>query len=89
MSRVPRILSGYNSLLIPAREITIKDIDAQLMTSLAGCPPLDIFLRTGGDKRLSELLLWQVRTLNSPIPAVDVCLIPSFCSAAKTRKYSS
>ncbi|KAJ7349007.1 Decaprenyl diphosphate synthase-like protein [Mycena albidolilacea] len=41
------------------REITEHDIDAQLFTSLAGSPPLDILVRTSGVKRLSDFLLWQ------------------------------
>ncbi|KAH8099573.1 undecaprenyl pyrophosphate synthetase [Cristinia sonorae] len=40
-------------------EITEKDIDENLMTSLAGSPPLDILVRTSGVKRLSDFLLWQ------------------------------
>ncbi|TCD66805.1 cis-prenyltransferase [Steccherinum ochraceum] len=40
-------------------EITEKDIDAHLMTTLAGSPPLDILVRTSGVKRLSDYLLWQ------------------------------
>ncbi|KAJ6620305.1 Decaprenyl diphosphate synthase-like protein [Mycena sp. CBHHK59/15] len=40
-------------------EITEDDIYAQLMTSLAGSPPLDILVRTSGVKRLSDFLLWQ------------------------------
>ncbi|KAJ6497167.1 Decaprenyl diphosphate synthase-like protein [Mycena vitilis] len=40
-------------------EITEDDISAQLMTSVAGSPPLDILIRTSGVKRLSDFLLWQ------------------------------
>ncbi|KIJ92963.1 hypothetical protein K443DRAFT_684890 [Laccaria amethystina LaAM-08-1] len=40
-------------------QITEKDIDAQLMTSLGCSPPLDILVRTSGVKRLSDFLLWQ------------------------------
>ncbi|KAJ7253409.1 Di-trans-poly-cis-decaprenylcistransferase [Mycena haematopus] len=40
-------------------EITEDDIDAQLFTTLAGSPPLDILIRTSGVKRLSDFLLWQ------------------------------
>ena len=29
-------------------------------TSLAGLPPLDLFIRTGGDRRVSNFLLWQL-----------------------------
>ncbi|KAJ6606355.1 Decaprenyl diphosphate synthase-like protein [Mycena vulgaris] len=41
------------------RQITEDDISAQLMTSLAGSPPLEILIRTSGVKRLSDFLLWQ------------------------------
>jgi len=40
-------------------EITEKNIDAHLMTSVSGSPPLDILIRTSGVKRLSDYLLWQ------------------------------
>ena len=50
-------------------EITEKDIDAHLMTSKVGSPPLDIWIRTSGVKRLSDYLIWQVR-LRFP------CLLP-------------
>jgi ditrans,polycis-polyprenyl diphosphate synthase len=40
-------------------EITEKDIEAHLMTSKVGSPPLDILVRTSGVKRLSDYLLWQ------------------------------
>jgi len=40
-------------------EITEDDIDAQLFTTLAGSPPVDILIRTSGVKRLSDFLLWQ------------------------------
>ncbi|KAF7323262.1 Alkyl transferase [Mycena chlorophos] len=39
--------------------ITEKDIDAQLFTSLAASPPLEILVRTSGVKRLSDYMLWQ------------------------------
>jgi len=40
-------------------DITEDDIDARLMTSAVGSPPLDILVRTSGVKRLSDYLLWQ------------------------------
>ncbi|KAJ7611621.1 Decaprenyl diphosphate synthase-like protein [Roridomyces roridus] len=40
-------------------ELTEDDISAQLMTTLAGSPPLEILVRTSGVKRLSDYLLWQ------------------------------
>lgn len=42
------------------REITEDDIEAHLMTSIAGSPPLDILVRSSGVKRLSDYMLWQV-----------------------------
>lgn len=40
-----------------AETITPETIDKHLYT--AGCPPLDIFVRTSGVERLSDFLLWQ------------------------------
>lgn len=45
--------------------ISEKDIDAHLMTSKGGSPPLDILIRTSGVKRLSDYLLWQVRVIST------------------------
>jgi ditrans,polycis-polyprenyl diphosphate synthase len=42
------------------RHITEDDIEAELMTTKGGSPPLDILVRTSGVKRLSDFLLWQV-----------------------------
>jgi ditrans,polycis-polyprenyl diphosphate synthase len=42
-----------------AEEISEYEIDAELLTSLRGSPPLDILIRTSGVKRLSDFLLWQ------------------------------
>jgi len=39
--------------------ITEDTINSHLSTSLAGSPPLDIFVRTSGVKRLSGFLTWQ------------------------------
>ena len=54
----------------PASEITEDDIAAQLMTTRAGSPPLDLLVRTSGVRRLSDFLLWQVRSVfsSSPLP---------------------
>lgn len=43
-------------------EIDISQIDAELFgryVSLADLPPVDLLIRTGGDYRLSNFLLWQ------------------------------
>ncbi|EIN06968.1 dehydrodolichyl diphosphate synthetase [Punctularia strigosozonata HHB-11173 SS5] len=41
------------------RDITEEDIDAHMMTSLGGSPPVDVLIRSSGVKRLSDFLLWQ------------------------------
>lgn len=40
-----------------AETITPETIDRHMYT--AGCPPLDIFVRTSGVERLSDFMLWQ------------------------------
>jgi hypothetical protein len=46
------------------RLITEQTVEENLMTSLGGSPPLDIFIRTSGVKRLSGFLQWQVGLLS-------------------------
>ena len=44
-------------------EISPKDIDETMISSalsLAGLPDPDLFIRTGGEMRISNFLLWQV-----------------------------
>jgi undecaprenyl diphosphate synthase len=44
-------------------EIALGDIDEKRLAgyfSLADMPPLDLFIRTGGERRVSNFLLWQV-----------------------------
>lgn len=48
---------------VARRELAVEAIDEALFerwTSLAGVPPLDLFIRTGGDHRISNFLLWQL-----------------------------
>ena len=51
---VQRVLAG---------ELTLDDLDEKCLTtelSLADSPDPDLFIRTGGEKRLSNFLLWQL-----------------------------
>ena len=46
-----------------AGEIALEDIDAELLgreLSLADLPEPDLFIRTGGEQRISNFLLWQL-----------------------------
>lgn len=48
--------------LVAAGEIAAADVDADLLSqhiSTADLPPLDLLIRTGGEHRISNFLLWQ------------------------------
>ncbi len=52
------ITAAVNKLIAEGKQsVTEEDIDGALYTS--ECPPLDLIVRTGGDLRLSNFLLWQ------------------------------
>ncbi|KAJ9075378.1 cis-prenyltransferase [Entomophthora muscae] len=51
-------------------ELTIDGVENSLYTSYA--PPLDILIRTSGESRLSDFLLWQTSIQNAQIHFVDV-----------------
>ena len=52
------IVNAVNTLISEGREnITESDITSRLYT--ANCPELDLIVRTGGDLRISNFLLWQ------------------------------
>lgn len=54
--------------------ITAETLDSHMYT--AGCPPLDLFIRTSGVTRLSDFLLWQCHR-DTHIRFVD-CYWPEF-----------
>ena len=44
-------------------ELTIDELDERALApffALAGQPPVDLFIRTGGERRISNFLLWQL-----------------------------
>ena len=52
------IVNAYNRLMAQRKEtITEEDLESALYT--AGCPDPDLVIRTGGDLRISNFLLWQ------------------------------
>ncbi|MGP1432215.1 MAG: polyprenyl diphosphate synthase [Treponema sp.] len=69
--RAVRKLSGK-----PLEELTEADFEQLLDT--AGVPPVDLVIRTGGEKRLSNFLLWQ--TAYAEFYSTDV-LWPDFTPA--------
>ncbi|AOA58655.1 polyprenyl diphosphate synthase [Acinetobacter larvae] len=47
---------------VAAQQLQLEDVDIDLfggMLSLGDLPPVDLLIRTGGDYRLSNFLLWQ------------------------------
>ena len=48
---------------VASQELRAEDIDEARLgqwMSLAELPPLDLFIRTGGERRISNFLLWQI-----------------------------
>jgi undecaprenyl diphosphate synthase len=48
--------SGRDAILAAAR--AVAELSRESLTSLLG-PPLDLLIRTGGERRLSDFLLWE------------------------------
>ncbi len=42
----------------PRDRLTVKDVEKRLFT--AGMPPVDLMIRTGGESRISNYLIWQL-----------------------------
>ncbi|KAL5044820.1 putative undecaprenyl diphosphate synthase-domain-containing protein [Aspergillus fruticulosus] len=55
--------------------ISVDSLSRNMYT--AGCPPLDMIVRTSGEQRLSDFLLWQCNRDNSEIVIVR-CFWPEF-----------
>ncbi|MDH5387882.1 MAG: isoprenyl transferase [Gammaproteobacteria bacterium] len=48
---------------VSSGDLSVDDIDESLISgelSLAGLPEIDLFIRTGGESRISNFLLWQI-----------------------------
>ena len=54
------IVRAVNKLIASGKQtVTEDDITSELFSP--DCPPPDLIVRTGGEKRLSNFLLWQSR----------------------------
>jgi len=75
---------GRDEIIRAARKLSNKQLDAlteadfEQLLDTAGIPPVDLVIRTGGEKRLSNFLLWQ--TAYAEFYNTDV-LWPDFTSA--------
>lgn len=58
------ILQAVRALLTSGESVSLDDsaLRAQFESHLAtvDCPPVDLFIRTGGEQRISNFLLWQI-----------------------------
>lgn len=59
------ILQGVQKLAVKVEngELSASEISSELLAAeltLAGSPDPDLFIRTGGEKRISNFLLWQI-----------------------------
>ena len=64
---------------VAGKELTVKDIDDERFANelaLAGVPDPDLLIRTGGEQRISNFLLWNLAY--SELYFCD-CLWPDFC----------
>lgn len=52
------ITRTVNKLIKEGKEVTEQDIEDNLDT--AGLPPVDLLVRTSGEQRISNFLLWQI-----------------------------
>jgi undecaprenyl diphosphate synthase len=53
-----RLAEDVDAGLLPARDISEERLAKYL--SLAGMPPPDLLIRTGGERRISNFLLWDL-----------------------------
>ena len=52
------ILQAADACVKQHRPLTAENLESQLQT--AGLPPVDLLIRTGGERRISNFMLWQL-----------------------------
>lgn len=68
---------------VAAGELAADDIDESMLTRevcMADLPPVDLLIRTGGDHRISNFVLWQL--------AYAELYLPRYCGPISTRPSS-
>ena len=55
---VKKIANKVKEGALPVDEVNLEIVDAHLLT--AGLPPVDLLIRTSGEQRISNFLLWQI-----------------------------
>jgi undecaprenyl diphosphate synthase len=51
--------SARDAILRAARQLHAKDVSREAFSGLLGIPDVDLLIRTGGEQRLSDFLLWE------------------------------
>jgi len=67
---VNKVYQAVKEERLQSRDVDENVIETYLMT--AGCPDLDLLVRTSGEVRLSDFLLWQATTPGCQIHFIDV-----------------
>jgi len=58
VNMVKKVASKVKEGKLPVNDINPEIVDAHLLT--AGLPPVDLLIRTSGEQRISNFLLWQI-----------------------------
>lgn len=76
------IIRAISRVLKKGQPVTETSIENSLDSSLSGVPMVDMLIRTGGEKRLSNYLLWQ--SAYAELFFSDI-LWPDFCDSELAR----
>lgn len=57
---IQRVAAKVKAGEMQPEDITDETINSHLQTAMCGMPDVDLLIRTGGEKRISNYLLWQI-----------------------------